>query len=58
MGNQTDNHRTDDSYTIVGHPDADSSTGDRWNSSHGTTCDAEGLASTAGTGRLYCFAID
>jgi hypothetical protein len=27
-----------------------------WNSSHSTSCDQAGLASTAGSGRTYCFA--
>jgi len=47
-----------DSYAWVGHADADVGIGDIWTSSHETTCDASGLASTAGSGRLYCFAID
>lgn len=43
-----------DAYTWVGHSDARFA----WSSSHETTCDAAGLASTAGSGRLYCFRAD
>lgn len=47
-----------DSYAWVGHSDADVAAGDVFGSSHETLCDEAGLASTAGTARLYCFAID
>jgi hypothetical protein len=43
-------------WTWVGHFDAGGP--DTWNSAHGTSCDPAGLASTAGSGRTYCFAID
>ncbi|MEM6992256.1 MAG: hypothetical protein AAF721_17225 [Myxococcota bacterium] len=41
-------------WVWVGHVDAGE--GDSWNSSHGTSCDRSGLASTAGSARVYCFA--
>ena len=41
-------------WVWVGHVDADP--GDSWNSVHATSCDPAGLASTAGSGRIYCFA--
>jgi hypothetical protein len=40
-------------YVWVGHAD-----GGSWNSQHETTCSQQGLMSTAGSGRIYCFAID
>lgn len=44
----------------VGHADiAAEDLGDEsWNSQHDPQCSAEALLSTAGTGRIYCFAID
>ena len=52
------NWTTSDSnaFAWVGHSDWDP--GDSWNSSHGTQCDPAGLAATAGSGRIYCFAPD
>lgn len=47
--------RSGDAYTMVGH--SDWSPADSWSASHTTTCSAAGLASTAGSGRLYCFAL-
>jgi hypothetical protein len=41
-------------YGWVGH--ADWFPGQSWNSQHAVQCDAAGLASTAGSGRIYCFA--
>jgi hypothetical protein len=43
-----------DAYTYVGHEDWSTGSG-TWNSAHETTCDPAGLASTLGSGRLYCF---
>lgn len=40
----------------VGHADDDD--GSSWNSSHDPQCSEEALASTAGTGRIYCFAVN
>jgi hypothetical protein len=40
-------------WVWVGHTDG---TGTEWIDAHGTSCDPDGLASTAGSGRLYCFA--
>jgi hypothetical protein len=45
-----------DSYTYVGHFDWSMGSG-TWNSAHETTCDPAGLASTLGSGRLYCFGL-
>jgi hypothetical protein len=44
-----------DTWAFVGH--ADWEDGDSWSSSHETQCHAAGLAATAGSGRLYCFAL-
>jgi hypothetical protein len=52
---------SDGDYAFVGHVDWDDpNTGGNphWISSHDTRCSEQGLRSTAGTGRLYCFAID
>ncbi len=44
-------------WTWVGHADAQGP--DAWNDGlHGSTCDADGLAQTEGSGRIYCFAAD
>lgn len=45
---------------MVGHADiaAEDLDGESWNSQHDPQCDVASLASTAGTGRIYCFAID
>jgi hypothetical protein len=43
-------------YVYVGHVDWDNPNGGTWNSAHETTCSQSGLKSTAGSGRLYCFA--
>ena len=40
-------------WVWVGHTDG---TGSEWVDVHGTSCDPAGLAATAGSGRLYCFA--
>lgn len=42
-------------FTWVGHTDG-ADAFQPWNSAHETNCDEFGLRSTAGTGRLYCFA--
>lgn len=44
-----------DAYGFVGH--SDWIEGQSWNSQHEVLCDPAGLASTAGSGRLYCFAL-
>lgn len=49
-------------FAMVGHADwtAVDTQGDersRWNSSHTVPCSPESLQSTAGSGRLYCFAV-
>ncbi|MCP4444975.1 MAG: hypothetical protein GY811_06470 [Myxococcales bacterium] len=51
---------TDGSGGQVGHADiAAEDLGDEsWNSQHDPQCSEEALAGTAGTGRIYCFAID
>jgi hypothetical protein len=51
---------TDASGGQVGHADIDAQDlGDEsWNSQHDPQCSQAALASTAGTGRIYCFAID
>ena len=51
---------TDASGGQVGHADiAASSLGDEsWNSQHDPQCSQAALKSTAGSGRIYCFAID
>lgn len=46
---------TANAWTWVGHADAQGP--DAWNDAHATSCDEAGLQSTAGSGRLYCFAI-
>ena len=45
---------------VVGHSDWQDYTGfaRSWNFSHGVGCTAAALKSTAGSGRLYCFAIN
>jgi len=53
-GNWTRNDT--DAWTWVGHMDAGGP--DTWFSAHAVACDPAGLASTAGAGRTYCFAID
>ncbi len=42
----------------VGHIDTETGDGESWNSQHSGSCDEESLNGNAGTGRLYCFAID
>ncbi len=42
-------------YAYVGH--ADWAPGQSWNSAHESECHEAGLAATAGSGRLYCFAL-
>jgi hypothetical protein len=44
----------------VGHHDRQGGGNTSWNSAHGTRngCSTEGLASTGGSGRFYCFAVD
>lgn len=42
----------------VGHCDTETGDGESWNSQHSGSCDAASLAGNAGSGRLYCFAID
>ncbi len=42
-------------YGYVGH--SDWIVGQSWNSQHEVFCDQAGLASTAGSGRIYCFAV-
>ncbi len=52
---------SDNNSTYVGHTnwsDANTQGTPSWNSSHDTTCSQAGLQATAGSGRLYCFAID
>ncbi len=53
-------NNTDDFGAQVGHADiAPEDLGDEsWNSQHDPQCSKDGLESTAGTGRTYCFAID
>ena len=41
----------------VGHTDHDVAD-DYWNSSHTTSCEPEGMASTLALGRVYCFAVN
>lgn len=43
-------------FSFVGHTDA-SLFDQSWNSQHESGCDEAGLRATAGTGRLYCFAL-
>jgi len=45
-----------DAYVWVGHSDWSTGSGS-WNDAHETTCDQAGLASTAGSGRIYCFGL-
>jgi hypothetical protein len=49
-----------DGRAMVGHHDRSGGGNTSWNSVHETRggCHAEGLASTGGNGRLYCFAIN
>jgi hypothetical protein len=51
---------TDASGGQVGHADltVDEFGDESWNSQHDPQCDQASLASTAGTGRIYCFAIN
>ncbi len=42
----------------VGHTDTEVDDGESWNSQHSGSCDEESLNGNAGTGRIYCFAID
>ena len=51
---------TDSFGAQVGHADIapEDLGGESWNSQHDPQCSREGLASTAGTGRIYCFAIN
>ncbi len=63
MSGKTCNDWTDSTEASggqVGHADiAAEGLGDEsWNSQHDPQCSQEALASTAGTGRTYCFAID
>ena len=46
-----------DDFSYVGHSDA-SRVGQSWNSQHESGCDLAGLRATAGSGRLYCFAVE
>lgn len=48
---------TDTGYAWVGHTDWDQPNGSReWNTGHEAFCSPAGLAATAGSGRIYCFA--
>jgi hypothetical protein len=51
---------TDASGGQVGHADiaAQDLGGESWNSQHDPQCSQAALASTAGTGRIYCFAVN
>ncbi len=42
----------------VGHTDTEVGDGESWNSQHSGSCDEAALNGNAGTGRIYCFAID
>ena len=42
----------------VGHSDSTVENGESWNSVHTGACDEASLNNHAGTGRIYCFAID
>jgi hypothetical protein len=44
-------------YAYAGHSDWDMRSG-AWNAAHETTCDEAGLMGNAGSGRIYCFAVD
>lgn len=46
-----------DAFSFVGHTDASIVPGQSWNSQHESGCDRAGLQATAGSGRLYCFAL-
>lgn len=47
----------DDAYVWVGHSDWIPGETRTWNAAHETTCSEAGLRSTAGAGRIYCFAL-
>lgn len=47
-----------DSQGQVGHTDTEVDDGESWNSQHSGSCDEASLNGNAGSGRIYCFAID